>query len=155
MVPHLANCFLTHNGYTATGYPALPVTTATSSVQQRRMKDRVITALQDPQKRVLLNYDRAGIGQQRVSGGHWSPLGAYHKSTDTFLIMDVAKYKYPMVWVSWEQLWNGAATLDLCSETVPFLTDDTSFNFTTIDWSLSNRDTIWKYIVTKCRPGHR
>lgn len=53
---------------------------------------------------VLVNYQRAELGQ--VEAGHISPLAAYHAGTDRFLILDVAAYKYPPVWVSTETLWN-------------------------------------------------
>ena len=38
--------------------------------------------------------------------GHFSPLGAYDSKTDSFLLMDVARYKYPPVWVKTSQLYN-------------------------------------------------
>lgn len=50
----------------------------------------------------------------KVGGGHFSPLGAYHASTDSFLIVDVAKYKYPPVWVAAETLFSSLATVDKC-----------------------------------------
>jgi hypothetical protein len=53
---------------------------------------------------VLVNYQRAELGQ--VEMGHISPLAAYHAETDRFLILDVAAYKYPPVWVSAKELWN-------------------------------------------------
>ena len=52
---------------------------------------------------VLVNYQRAELGQ--VEMGHISPLAAYHAGTDRFLILDVAAYKYPPVWVSTKELW--------------------------------------------------
>ena len=30
-----------------------------------------------------------------MGSGHISPIGSYYPPTDTFLIMDVSKYKYP------------------------------------------------------------
>lgn len=53
---------------------------------------------------VLVNYQRAELDQ--VEMGHISPLAAYHAETDRFLILDVAAYKYPPVWVSTEELWD-------------------------------------------------
>jgi hypothetical protein len=53
---------------------------------------------------VLVNYQRAELGQ--VEMGHISPLAAYNAETDSFLILDVAAYKYPPVWVSTEDLWD-------------------------------------------------
>ena len=106
MVPRLANCFLQSNGYVAQGHPAL-------GSDKAQMKAMVLEALADPSQRVIYNYDRGGIGQGPLGHGHWSPLGGYHAKSDSFLVMDVAKYKHPMVWVSWDDLWGGAATCGL------------------------------------------
>ena len=59
---------------------------------------------------VIINYDRAGIGQGK--GGHISPLSAYHEQSDRVLIEDVSSYKYPPVWVSMSELWNAVNTKD-------------------------------------------
>jgi hypothetical protein len=53
---------------------------------------------------VLVNYQRAELDQ--VEMGHISPLAAYHAGADRFLVLDVAAYKYPPVWVATEELWN-------------------------------------------------
>ncbi len=50
------------------------------------------------------------MGQER--GGHISPLAAYHEETDRFLILDVARYKYPPVWVEAATLWEAMNTMD-------------------------------------------
>jgi len=63
---------------------------------------------------VLVNYQRAVLGQGKI--GHISPLAAYNASTDRFLILDVAAYKYPPVWVSTAALWNAMNTLDSSSD---------------------------------------
>ena len=76
------------------------------------MRYELKSALIDPYARVMINYDRKGLGQ--VGGGHFSPLGAYHEKTDSFLIMDVAKYKYPPVWVGAATLYGAMATPDKC-----------------------------------------
>jgi Phytochelatin synthase len=57
---------------------------------------------------VVVNYDRAGVGQ--VKGGHISPISAYHEKSDRFLIVDVASYKYPPVWVTAADLWRAMNT---------------------------------------------
>jgi hypothetical protein len=62
---------------------------------------------------VLANYLRAILGQ--VGGGHWSVLAAYEEQSDRVLILDVAKYKYPPVWVSINMLRRAIATLDTAS----------------------------------------
>ena len=56
----------------------------------------MISALRNPSQRVLVNYDRSVLGQEGT--GHFSPLGSYSTKIDSFLILDVAKYKYPPVW---------------------------------------------------------
>jgi hypothetical protein len=62
---------------------------------------------------VLVNYQRATLGQRE--GGHISPLAAYSASTDQFLVLDVAAYRYPPVWVRTADLWNAMNTLDSAS----------------------------------------
>ena len=59
---------------------------------------------------VLVNYLRSGIGQSAM--GHISPLGAYHKDSDRFLILDVSRYKYPPVWVEAQSLFAAMNTAD-------------------------------------------
>ena len=59
---------------------------------------------------VLVNYFRNALGQQK--GGHFSPLAAYDKDTDRFLILDVARYKYPPVWVKADELFASMNTID-------------------------------------------
>lgn len=59
---------------------------------------------------VVVNYDRGGVGQKPT--GHISPLSAYHEASDRFLILDVASYKYPPVWVKASALWTALNTVD-------------------------------------------
>jgi hypothetical protein len=59
---------------------------------------------------VIVNYLRRSLGQER--GGHISPLAAYDSQTDRFLILDVARYKYPPVWVSTSDLFAAMNTPD-------------------------------------------
>lgn len=59
---------------------------------------------------VLVNYLRKAIGQQL--GGHISPLAAYDAKSDRFLILDVARYKYPPVWVKASDLFAAMNTTD-------------------------------------------
>lgn len=70
-------------------------------------------ALLDDGQFVLANYLRANLGQ--VGGGHWSALAAFDTQTDRVLILDVAKYKYPPVWVSISILRQAISTIDSTS----------------------------------------
>jgi hypothetical protein len=62
---------------------------------------------------LIVNYLREAIGQS--SGGHFSPLAAYHAATDRFLILDTADYKYAPVWVETDALFAAMATVDASS----------------------------------------
>ncbi|MFL9919495.1 phytochelatin synthase family protein [Paraburkholderia fungorum] len=58
----------------------------------------------------LLNFRRVEIGE--AGGGHWSPLAAYDAASDSALLLDVARYKYPAVWVPLTQLYAAAQAVD-------------------------------------------
>lgn len=140
MVPNLLNCFLMPHGLAATAYPFDPDFSSPADV-----KDVVVNALLDEESRVILNYDRGGIGQGPMGHGHWSPIGAYSAEIDAFLIMDVAKYKYPSVWVPTDALFGGIGTLDLCSAM--------KAHPTPVDWSSKDFATIGQELG--CTPGYR
>jgi len=63
---------------------------------------------------VIVNYLRKAIGQQ--IGGHISPLAAYDDKADRFLILDVARYKYPPVWVKASDLFDAMNTTDAAND---------------------------------------
>lgn len=110
MAVQLLNCHLPEEGFEATGHHADPsITNATT------MRTVFRAALKDPSTRLLINYDRGGITQGDMGHGHFSPIAAYSYKTDSFLIMDVAKYKYPPVWVPSSKLWGGISTMDHCA----------------------------------------
>jgi hypothetical protein len=63
--------------------------------------------------RLLANYDRRALGQ--TGGGHISPLAAYDPDQDRVLILDVARYRYPAVWVATPDLWRAIRSVDKSS----------------------------------------
>jgi hypothetical protein len=63
---------------------------------------------------VIVNYLRKAMGQQ--VGGHISPLAAYDSKADRFLILDVARYKYPPVWVKASDLFDAMNTADAVND---------------------------------------
>lgn len=69
--------------------------------------------LSQPGDRLLANYLRPTLGQ--AGGGHIAPLAAFHAPTDRVLILDVARYRYPSVWVPVADLWAAIRTLDSTS----------------------------------------
>ena len=74
------------------------------------LREIIKTVLADPNKRLVANYSRKPLGQQ--GDGHISPVGAYDPDTDRVLVLDVAKYKYPPVWMTVADLYGAMATTD-------------------------------------------
>jgi len=78
-------------------YPITVDVTLASDVDLKSFRSRINQALDAPDTYVIVNYDRKAVGQE--GEGHISPLAAYHEATDCYLILDVARYRYPPVWV--------------------------------------------------------
>jgi hypothetical protein len=55
-------------------------------------------------------YSRQSLGQ--TGGGHYSPIGGYHRERDAVLIMDVARFKYPPHWVPLRALYAAMKSVD-------------------------------------------
>ncbi len=73
----------------------------------RRLAKEQLTA---KGKYLIVNYFRQTLAQER--GGHISPVAAYDEMSDRFLILDVARYKYPPVWVTAADLYAAMNTPD-------------------------------------------
>jgi hypothetical protein len=73
----------------------------------------LVSSLANPLDRLVVNYDRRQLGQ--TGGGHIAPLAAYHAASDRVLILDVARYRYPSVWVPLVDLWRALRGLDSAS----------------------------------------
>jgi hypothetical protein len=89
------------------------ISIAGDTLSEEDLRTLLKKALGDDGRFVLANYFRANLGQ--VGGGHWSVLAAYDAQSDSVLILDVAKYKYPPVWVSIGLLQQAIATIDTTS----------------------------------------
>ena len=74
------------------------------------IKQEIIANLGTADDYVVINYKRAVL--QQPGGGHISPLGAYHKASDSFLVMDVTPNKADWVWVKAELLLSAMRTFD-------------------------------------------
>lgn len=79
------------------------------SLDDTALRNLLSKTLVDDGQHVLINFLRESLGQ--VGGGHWSVLAAYDAESDSVLLLDVAKYKYPPVWV-------GISTLRLAINTI-------------------------------------
>jgi len=60
--------------------------------------------------RIVVSFSRPALGQ--TGDGHYSPIAAYHESTDSVLVMDVARFKYPPYWVPLSLLWKAMCSPD-------------------------------------------
>ncbi|KAI9485965.1 MAG: Phytochelatin synthase-domain-containing protein [Benjaminiella poitrasii] len=58
----------------------------------------------DTVSQMVVNYSRLALGQQDPLA-HFSPIGGYNKAENQVLIMDVARGKYPSVWVNSKDLY--------------------------------------------------
>jgi hypothetical protein len=61
---------------------------------------------------MCVSYSRVALNQ--TGDGHLSPLGGYDAQTDSVLIFDVARFKYPPYWITIEQLHNAMLLIDPC-----------------------------------------
>jgi len=76
-----------------------------------KFRAQASAALASPAHQVLLDFSRAELGQDL--GAHWSPLGAYNAAADRFLVLDVARFRYPPYWARTADLFAAMSTTDL------------------------------------------
>ncbi len=81
-----------------------------SDIDLETFRETVKENLTNSNDLIAVNYQRSVLGQ--TPSGHISPLAAYNESEDAFLILDVASYKYPPVWVSAIELYEASITID-------------------------------------------
>lgn len=100
----LANLLTTH-GLDVT------VRVVDESLKNETISTELISNLQTAEDYILVNYSRDILGQGKA--GHISPLGAYDKGSDSFLIMDVNPNAARWVWVKTSDLIAAMRTLDV------------------------------------------
>ena len=91
-------------------FPVQVVKFHSSDVTLAQFRDLVRDTTAHSDRFALLNFRRTEIGE--VGGGHWSPLAAFDARSDSALLLDVARYKYPAVWVPVAQLYAASQTID-------------------------------------------
>lgn len=94
-------------------YPVHIDKVSADTLDANQLRQLLKKHLREQDRFVLFNFNRRFIGE--VGGGHWSPLAAYHEASDSVLLMDVARYKYPPVWVPLADLLRGAQDPDSVS----------------------------------------
>lgn len=75
-----------------------------------KMRAEFISNLKSKDDFIVVNYARKILGQN--GPGHISPVGAYHKATDSFLIMDVTSYDHSWVWAPAKKLFKAMQSFD-------------------------------------------
>jgi len=58
----------------------------------------------------VISFDRKSIGQ--TGSGHFSPIAAFHRATDSVLVLDVARFKYSPFWATVTQMYESMMPLD-------------------------------------------
>ena len=82
-------------------------------ISLEKFRELAVQNLQQSGNFMVINYLRRSFGQK--GGGHISPVAAYNKEADQFLILDVARYRYAPIWVEAEALWKAMNTEDQIS----------------------------------------
>lgn len=95
--------FFTALGVKATAYPADALTVD-------KLRTLLKSALANPNERIVVNFNRKTLAQEGV--GHQSPLAAYDEASDSALMLDVAKFKYPPSWIKLDELLASMQTID-------------------------------------------
>jgi Phytochelatin synthase len=70
---------------------------ADDKLTDEAIKHDLVINLSTPDDYVVVNYFRAALGQK--GGGHISPVGAYDKLSDSFLVLDVNPNGHTWVWI--------------------------------------------------------
>jgi hypothetical protein len=82
----------------------------TKQLNLSEFRELAAQAVNDANQAIIVNYYRPVLGQK--TAGHHSPLAAYNRKADRFLILDVARFKYPPVWAKTAELWAAMHTKD-------------------------------------------
>lgn len=72
-------------------------------IKLNSFRQLAIKAVSSYNQGIIVHFSRPSLHQ--AGRGHFSPLAAYDQNSDRFLLMDVAPYKYPPVWVKTKELW--------------------------------------------------
>lgn len=65
---------------------------------------------ENPNTFIGISYDRKTLKQ--TGSGHFSPIAAYDNETDSILILDTARFKYPPYWVPLELAFRSMLPID-------------------------------------------
>lgn len=72
------------------------------------MRSILKASLTQPNQCILASYSRPALEQ--LGQAHWSPIAAYDSISDSFLVLDVARFKYPPLWIDATAFFNAMQT---------------------------------------------
>ena len=64
-----------------------------------------------PTELMAISYSREAVGQ--FGGGHYSPVAALDRETNSVLMLDTARYKYPPHWIPVELIFQAMLPIDV------------------------------------------
>ena len=64
-----------------------------------------------PKEFMAISYSREAVGQ--FGGGHYSPVAAFDRETNSVLMLDTARYKYPPHWIPVELIFQAMLSVDI------------------------------------------
>ena len=64
-----------------------------------------------PKELMAISYSREAVGQ--FGGGHYSPVAALDRETNSVLMLDTARYKYPSHWIPVELVFQAMLPIDI------------------------------------------
>jgi hypothetical protein len=79
-------------------------------VSESDFRKEVMGSCEQEGQYIIVNFLRTMLGQE--GGGHFSPIAAFDKRTDSILVLDVARYKYLPFWVDLSTLYLAMRTID-------------------------------------------
>ena len=81
-----------------------------NELTEESLRNLLKTSLANNNHRLIVDFSRETLKQE--GHGHFSPVVAYDAASDSALILDVAKFKYPPFWVSVTDLLASIQTID-------------------------------------------
>ena len=76
----------------------------------QKFRGKIKETLNEKKQFMLINYKSDLVGQ--LGGGHISPIGAYDERSDSVLVLDVAGYQNPWIWIPVKDLYASMHTKD-------------------------------------------
>lgn len=81
-----------------------------NDVSLAQFRQTMLATMAKPNAMIIVNFLRSTLHQE--GHGHFSPVAAYNAESDSFLILDVARYRYPAFWVKTQEMWQAIRTID-------------------------------------------